>query len=129
VSSIDHGPRKLGEHAAPITALYRRLPVTESVVLPPDVRDYIMSAFHGPACPKCKTMTMPTDSKVKAFPGRQRALHAAARATFIKILADSTVIRTYRTYGPWGNSMDIMERFYIAAAALGLLLIAAMALL
>ena len=27
-------------------------------MLPPDVRDYIMSAFYGPTCPKCKTMTM-----------------------------------------------------------------------
>jgi hypothetical protein len=33
-------------------------PVTESFVLPPDVRDYIMSAFYGPTCPKCETMTM-----------------------------------------------------------------------
>jgi rubredoxin len=32
--------------------------VTESVVLPPDVRDDIMSAFYRPPCPKCKTKTM-----------------------------------------------------------------------
>jgi len=54
---------------------------------------------------------------------------ADARATFIKSFADSTVIRAYRTRGPWGTPMDIVERFFIAAAALGFLLIAAMALL
>jgi hypothetical protein len=25
-------------------------------MLPPDVRDYIMSAFSGPPCPSCKNM-------------------------------------------------------------------------
>ena len=54
----------------------------------------------------------------------------ARRATFHqKVLQDSTAIRAYRTRGPWGTPMDIAERFYIAAAALGFLLIAAMALL
>jgi hypothetical protein len=38
-----------------LTGVY---PVTESPVLPPDVRDHIMSAFYGATCPKCKTMTM-----------------------------------------------------------------------
>jgi hypothetical protein len=42
-------------HHWPFTGIY---PVTESLVLPPDVRDYIMSAFYGPTCPKCKTMTL-----------------------------------------------------------------------
>ena len=42
----------------PITDPERRLPVTESVVLPPDARDSIMSTFHRPPCPKCKTMMM-----------------------------------------------------------------------
>jgi hypothetical protein len=36
----------------------RHLPVTESVVLPPDVRDDIMGVLYGPSCPKCKTITM-----------------------------------------------------------------------
>ena len=44
--------------ACVITALSGQLPVTESLVLPPDGRDYIMIAFYGPTCPKCKTMTM-----------------------------------------------------------------------
>ena len=46
-----------------------------------------------------------------------------------KSFADSTAIRAYRIHGPWGTPMDIAERSYIAAAALGFLLIAAMALL
>jgi hypothetical protein len=64
-------------------------------------------------------------------PVAKEQLHAAAdaRATFIKSLADNTVIRAYRTHGPWGTPMDIMERFYIAAAAFCFLIIAAMALL
>jgi hypothetical protein len=37
---------------------YRHLPVTESVVLPPDARDCIMSTFYRPPCPKCKAITM-----------------------------------------------------------------------
>ena len=36
-----------------------------------------------------------------------------------KSFADSTAIRAYRIRGPWGTPMDIAERFYIAAAALG----------
>ena len=52
-----------------------------------------------------------------------------ARATFIKSLADNTIIQTYLPMGLGGTPMDIVERFYIAAAALGFLLIAAMALL
>ena len=39
----------------PFTGIY---PETESPMLPPDVKDYIMSAFYGPTCPKCKTMTL-----------------------------------------------------------------------
>jgi len=72
-----------------------------------------------------------SSSSWKRPTGAEQVLHAAAdaRATFIKNLADSTVIRTYRTHGPSGTPMDIVERFYIAAAALGFLLIAAMALL
>ena len=42
-------------HHRPYTGIY---PVTESFELPPDVRDCIMSAFYGPTCPKCKSMTM-----------------------------------------------------------------------
>jgi hypothetical protein len=65
-----------------------------------------------------------------AFPRAGAVLGlAVARATFIKSSADSTVIRAYRVSGPWGTPMDIAERFYIAAAALGFLLIAAMGLL
>jgi hypothetical protein len=41
-----------------ITAATGHLPVTESVVLPPDPRDHIMSAFCRPPCPKRKNMTM-----------------------------------------------------------------------
>jgi len=44
--------------AVPHHRLKRHLPVTESIVLPPDVGDYIMSAFCRPHCPKCKDMTM-----------------------------------------------------------------------
>ena len=69
---------------------------------------------------------------MKAFPGRERAVlprPLGTRATFINVFADSTVVRAYRTHGPWGLPMDIVERFYIAAAAMGFLLIAAMALL
>ena len=36
------------------------------------------------------------------------------------------MIRAYRVCGPWGTPLDIAERFYIAAATLGFLLIAAM---
>jgi hypothetical protein len=36
----------------------RHLPVTEGIVLPPDVRDDIMGTFYRPSCPKCKTKTM-----------------------------------------------------------------------
>ena len=36
------------------------------------------------------------------------------------------MIPAYRVCGPWGTPLDIAERFYIAAAALGFLLIAAM---
>ena len=40
-------------HHRPFTGIY---PVTEKSCA--DVGDYIMGAFYGPACPKCKTMTM-----------------------------------------------------------------------
>lgn len=43
-----------GRGTVPITALQRRLPVTESIMLPPDVRDYIMGVFYRRRCPKCK---------------------------------------------------------------------------
>jgi hypothetical protein len=65
--------------------------------------------------------------KVTRRPARLRALHAADAR--IKSLADSNVNRAYRTDGPWGTPMDIVERFYIAAAVLSFMLIAAMALL
>ena len=42
-------------HHRPVTGIY---PVTESIALPPDARDCIMSTFYRPPCPKCKTMTM-----------------------------------------------------------------------
>ena len=38
VSSIDHRLWNLGEHAGSITAPVRRLPVTESFALPPDLK-------------------------------------------------------------------------------------------
>jgi hypothetical protein len=50
---------RVGGRLFPSPARSGIYPVTESsVTLPPDVRDYIMSAFYGPTCPKCKTMTM-----------------------------------------------------------------------
>jgi hypothetical protein len=41
-----------------ITALYRHLPVTESVVVPPEPRRSVMITVHRPPCPKCQTTTM-----------------------------------------------------------------------
>jgi hypothetical protein len=47
-----------------------------------------------------------------------------------KVVQTGTGLRAYRApLGVRGLPMDIVERFYIAAAALGFLLIAAMALL
>jgi hypothetical protein len=52
----------------------RHIPVTESIVLPPDVRDHIMSAFCRPLCPKCQTTMMlagitrsPSGFDIRAF--------------------------------------------------------------
>ena len=42
-------------HHRPVTGIF---PVTESIALPPDARDCIMSMFYKPPYPKCKTMTM-----------------------------------------------------------------------
>jgi hypothetical protein len=36
------------------------LPVTESVVLPPNPKASIMTHIPGPACPKCQTETIPS---------------------------------------------------------------------
>jgi hypothetical protein len=47
-------------------ARHGHLPVTESVVLPPDARDCIMSTFYRPPCPKCKAKTM----QARITPGR-----------------------------------------------------------
>src|ERR1700752_904914 len=42
----------------PSPTRHGRLPVTESIALPPGARDCIMSTFHRPPCPKCEALTM-----------------------------------------------------------------------
>jgi hypothetical protein len=70
MSSIDQQSRDPREHAGSITALTRHLPVTESVMLPPDVRDYIMGVFYRPPSPKRKNITMrPRITRGRTTPG------------------------------------------------------------
>ena len=58
MSCIDQQLRNPEEHAGlhhrPVTGIY---PVTESIALPPDARDCIMSMFDRPPCPNCKATT------------------------------------------------------------------------
>ena len=58
MSCIDQRVGPQGGRLFPITAQKRHLPVTESIVLPPDARDRIMSTFYRPPCPKCKARLM-----------------------------------------------------------------------